>query len=139
MGKKAIKLTKSEFNRLINESVNEILNEIGDTPNGQYMLGRLHARQLNREDNWEASETREYADRALKKRYPDVYNKDKYSSVNDWADDLRDYNRGQLCFSFGNDDEFNPEVSKERMKQPDFEYERRIRKDVIPKVSKFKP
>lgn len=139
MGKKTIRITKSEFNRFINESVNKILNEIGDTPNGQYMLGRLHGRQLNRAEVPKASETREYANKTLKKRYPDAYNRDKYSSVDDWVDDLRDYNRGQLCFSFGNDDEFNPEVSKERMKQPDFEYERRIRRDVIPKVSKFKP
>lgn len=139
MGKNTIKLTESEFHRLINESVNQILNEIGDTPNGQYMLGRLHARQLNREDNWQASETSKYANNALEKRYPDVYNKDKYSNINDWADNLFDYNRGGLCFSFGHRDEENPERSKEIMNQPDSEYERRIRRDVIPNVSKFKP
>lgn len=134
-----IKLTESEFHRLINESVNQILNEIGDTPNGQYMLGRLHARQLNREDNWQASETSKYANNSLEKRYPDVYNKDKYSNINDWADNLFDYNRGGLCFSFGHRDEENPERSKEIMNQPDSEYERRIRRDVIPNISKFKP
>jgi hypothetical protein len=109
------------------------------TPNGQYMLGRLHARQLNREDNWQASETSKYANNALKKRYPDVYNKDKYSSVNDWADDLCDYSRGNVCFNLGDRDEENPIYSREKMNQPDSEYERRIRRDVIPKVSKFKP
>ena len=139
MGKNTIKLTESEFHRLINESVNQILNEIGDTPNGQYMLGRLHARQLGREDNWQAAETSKYANNALKKRYPDVYNKDKYSSVNDWADDLCDYSRGNVCFNLGDRDEENPIYSREKMNQPDSEYERRIRRDVIPNVSKFKP
>lgn len=42
--KKIIRLTESQLKRVISESVKKILNEIGDTNRGQYMLGRLHRR-----------------------------------------------------------------------------------------------
>lgn len=42
------KITEYQLNRIIKESAEEILNsiinEIGDTPKGQYMLGRLQRR-----------------------------------------------------------------------------------------------
>lgn len=41
MDKKLIKLTESDLHRIVKESVNKMLNEIGDTPKGQYTLGRL--------------------------------------------------------------------------------------------------
>ncbi len=44
MKRKTVKLTESKINRIVKESVYRILNEIGDTPKGQYMLGRLHKR-----------------------------------------------------------------------------------------------
>ena len=44
MKRKTIKLTDSKINRIVKESVYRILNEIGDTPKGQYMLGRLQRR-----------------------------------------------------------------------------------------------
>lgn len=44
MKRKTVKLTESKINRIVKESVYRILNEIGDTPKGQYMLGRLHGR-----------------------------------------------------------------------------------------------
>jgi hypothetical protein len=43
--KQLIRLTESDLHRVIKESVNIILNEIGDTHRGQYMLGRLSNRQ----------------------------------------------------------------------------------------------
>lgn len=43
--KQLVRLTESDLNNIIKESVNIILNEIGDTHRGQYMLGRLSNRQ----------------------------------------------------------------------------------------------
>lgn len=44
-----VKLSESQLRSMIAESVKGILNEIGDTPAGQWMLGRLAGRQRNRE------------------------------------------------------------------------------------------
>ena len=46
--KKVIKLTESDLHRIVENSVNRILNEIGDTQKGQYMLGRLQRRYGNK-------------------------------------------------------------------------------------------
>lgn len=45
MNKKLIRLTEQDLHRIVKESVNRVINEIGDTPKGQYMLGSLAARQ----------------------------------------------------------------------------------------------
>ena len=37
-----VKLTESDLRNIISESVNTILNEIGDTRRGQYLLGKLY-------------------------------------------------------------------------------------------------
>lgn len=50
MNKKLIRLTESDLHRIVKESVNNVLNEIGDTPYGQYMLGRAANRALNYPD-----------------------------------------------------------------------------------------
>lgn len=50
MNKKLIRLTESDLHRIVRESVNNILKEIGDTPKGQYMLGRLAGRQSAKGD-----------------------------------------------------------------------------------------
>lgn len=47
MRKNKIRLTESQLHRIIKESVKSVLNEIGDTNRGQYMLGRLRNRQSN--------------------------------------------------------------------------------------------
>lgn len=41
--KRTIRLTESDLHRIVRQCVNEVMaiNEIGDTPKGQYMLGRL--------------------------------------------------------------------------------------------------
>lgn len=41
---KLIRLTESDLHRIVRESVNKVLNEIGDTHLGQYQLGRTYAR-----------------------------------------------------------------------------------------------
>ena len=48
MNKKLIRLTESDLHRIVKESVNKVLNEIGDTPKGQYMLGRVAGRGRER-------------------------------------------------------------------------------------------
>ena len=50
MNKKLIRLTESDLHRIVRESVNRVLNEIGDTPYGQYMLGRAANRALGYPD-----------------------------------------------------------------------------------------
>lgn len=41
------RLTESDLHRIVKESVNRILNEVGNTKRGQYLLGRLKNRQSN--------------------------------------------------------------------------------------------
>ena len=45
MNKKLIRLTESDLHRIVKESVNRVLNEIGDTPRGQNRLGALAKRK----------------------------------------------------------------------------------------------
>lgn len=48
--KRVIRISESELNRLVKEaaaSVAENVDEIGDTPQGQYALGQLHARNVH--------------------------------------------------------------------------------------------
>ena len=50
--RKVIRLTESDLHNIIEESVNEILMEYGDTPLGQYQIGRvLQRRQHVGKDN----------------------------------------------------------------------------------------
>lgn len=51
-------LTESDLHTLVMESVKRIINEIGDTPKGQYMLGRLDARYIKRMYDAEDEEER---------------------------------------------------------------------------------
>lgn len=45
MNKQRIRLTESQLNKIIKESVKKALNEIGDTERGQYALGAAQARR----------------------------------------------------------------------------------------------
>lgn len=45
MRRNRVRLTESQLHRVIKESVNIVLNEIGDTAKGQYMLGCLAHRK----------------------------------------------------------------------------------------------
>lgn len=55
MNKNRIKLTESQLHNIIEECVKSVLNEIGETPQGQYMLGRLKQNKLyNHQDGDEA-------------------------------------------------------------------------------------
>ena len=50
MNKKLIRLTESDLHKIVKESVNKIINEIGDSPKGQFMLGRAYRRAEKRGD-----------------------------------------------------------------------------------------
>lgn len=52
-------LTESDLHTMVTEAVCRILNEIGDTPKGQYMLGRLDARYMKRMHDAEDERERE--------------------------------------------------------------------------------
>ena len=69
MTKKLIRLTESDLHRIVKESVNKILNEIGDTAKGQYMLGRLQRKDGS--NSWRGSYAAEIArDKEAEKKSP---------------------------------------------------------------------
>ena len=49
MNKKLIRLTEGDLHKIVKESVNRILNEIGDTEKGQDALGQVHGRAIKRQ------------------------------------------------------------------------------------------
>jgi len=49
MNKKLIRLTESDLHSIVKESVNRIINEIGDTDKGQDALGQIHGRAVARQ------------------------------------------------------------------------------------------
>ena len=59
--KQRIKLTEGDLHRIVKESVKRVLNEIGDTTKGQYMLGRLSAKKQRGGDFWGKTNVGGYA------------------------------------------------------------------------------
>ena len=53
MNKKLIRLTEGDLHRIVKESVNRVLNEIGDTERGQYALGALAKRKQQRGETFD--------------------------------------------------------------------------------------
>lgn len=49
--KNIVKLTEGQLKAVIRESVNRVLNEIGDTPKGQYMLGKFVGDRVAKKQN----------------------------------------------------------------------------------------
>ena len=45
MNRQLIRLTESDLHNIVKEAVNKILNEVGDTEDGQHLLGRLAAKK----------------------------------------------------------------------------------------------
>ncbi len=45
--KQSIRLTEGQLHRIIEESVRKVINEIGDTKRGSYMLGRLASKHFD--------------------------------------------------------------------------------------------
>ena len=82
--KQKIRLSEADLHRIVKESVNRVLNEIGDTPRGQYMLGRLKGRQLKNGDRKSAARTSTYSSSEQDKYYPndmDNYEDLSYSNL----------------------------------------------------------
>lgn len=77
MNKKLIRLTESDLHRIVKESVNKIINEIGDTYDGYKMLGRLQNKKayIDNDDN-AVEQVRNYRHNILKHN-PEFAKKDK--------------------------------------------------------------
>lgn len=81
--KKVIRLTESDLHRIISESIQNVLNEIGDTYRGQYMLGRVAGGQKASQDDMFVDTW----DKARKERAKSDSRMDRYDSE-------RAFNRG---------------------------------------------
>lgn len=104
--KEIVKISESQLRSMIAESVKGILNEIGDTPAGQWMLGRLAGRQRNREHPEEISsytmpvrkqgkitkttiDANTYGDND----YDSAFERGRDLENSKWRDDYSDYNQ----------------------------------------------
>ncbi len=74
--KKLIRLTESDLHRIIKESVNKILNEVGETEDGQDVLGRLAAKKSTSGDYDGYSNVMDYA---RQKRNGDLKKQDRFA------------------------------------------------------------
>lgn len=83
------RITESRLRNMIRESVVGLLNEIGDTRRGQWMLGRLAARQANRGDFTTASDKAYYTNG---NNYSNEYN----SGWDDEMEFMKNNNRFQI-------------------------------------------
>jgi hypothetical protein len=68
MNKKLIRLTESDLHKIVKESVGKIINEIGDTPKGQEMLGRTAERAYQRAQRTSGADKKRYM-----RTYDDAY------------------------------------------------------------------
>ena len=60
--KQLIRLTEGDLHQIVENCVRKVMNEIGDTPRGQYMLGKLAARQLP-SNTYKSANTSVYANK----------------------------------------------------------------------------
>ena len=70
--KQRIRLTEGQLNRIIKESVKQVLNEIGDTAKGQELLGKSVRKARQKGENGLAMDIDSYADMQYR------CNRDKY-------------------------------------------------------------
>ena len=61
MSKIYVRLTESELHELVREKAAQIIKEIGDTPLGQYHLGRLAGRKMQQDDDKGYDDVHSYA------------------------------------------------------------------------------
>ena len=81
MKRQMVRLTESDLHRIIKESVNRVLNEIGDTPRGQEKLGAVAKRASDRMmKSLEDGDPNDFRDfRKYKHVHDDAVNKHKES------------------------------------------------------------
>lgn len=104
--KKLVRLTESDLHKIVNESVKKIMiNELGNTPNGQQMLGRVSGRAYSRGDYDYGDEVMDYAENAAD------------SMPND--DHTYDDHDFQADFDYGHRSQY---AYEEMMKDKDFLY-----------------
>ena len=77
MKKNLVRLTESDLHRIIKESVKRIINEVGNTPEGQRQLGRLANRKFNQAAA--KSLVRPYDEPSVKSAYDEFYDVDNYA------------------------------------------------------------
>ena len=70
MNNKKIRITDKKLDKLIRESIEAALNEIGDTMRGQETLGRLAGRKVNKNDTRGAIDTTTYARKQRYNKFP---------------------------------------------------------------------
>jgi hypothetical protein len=73
---KIIRLTESDLHNIVKESVNRILKEVGETENGQRLLGRLAARKSTSGDYDGYARVTDYA---KEKQGGDLMKRDKFA------------------------------------------------------------
>jgi hypothetical protein len=124
MNKKLIRLTESDLHRIVKESVNRILNEIGDTAKGQYMLGRLQGRQMGNGNRDAAMNTDDYAYKVRGNRTPNNF---------------QTYDAAETANQMGYNDERNPQHSQDMMANGGSigNYQANVRNNYLRGVSKF--
>ena len=122
--KRTIRLTESDLHRIVMESVQQVINEIGDTPKGQYMLGRLQGRQAANGNRQQAMNTMSYATKQQGSRTPKNF---QYHDVMTTANNM------------GNRDEKDPQLSQDRMTDGSNigNFEANVRTNYLRDVSKF--
>lgn len=82
--KQTIKITESELRNVIKNCVNEALNEIGDTPRGQYMLGALQAKRQAQAERYKELTPQSFY-------YIEPHNQQAYRNGMQRADDIDTY------------------------------------------------
>lgn len=122
--KKTIRLSESDLHRVIMESVQQVINEIGDTPKGQYMLGRLQGRQSANGNRQQAMDTMSYAVKQRGSRTPKNF---------------QDHDVMTTANNMGVRDERNPQLSQDMMADGSNigNYEGNVRTNYLRGVSKF--
>lgn len=115
---------ESKLSRIVKESVNRILNEIGDTAKGQYMLGRLQGRQMGNGNRQQAMNTQNYASKQLGSRTPQNF---------------QTYDAAETANQMGYNDERNPQHSQDIMTNGGSigNYQANVRNNYLRGVSKF--
>ena len=96
--KKVIRLTEGDLHNIVKESVQRILNEIGDTPKGQFALGAVKGRSDSRDFfGGRASKTAQDAPKIAKKHrdnkqdWYNMSNRNAYLSRIHGNDKLKDF------------------------------------------------
>lgn len=89
--RRRIRLTESELRRMISESVKRVLNEIGDTSDGQRKLGALQSRQFMRDDREDSDNTWHYAEKARGGDFYDNLGNNTNPMFKDYANGYLDY------------------------------------------------